>query len=69
MALSARVTDVPSHVVSAAARAPLPVPHAVHAPRGEVRLCVAVPMAAAGEYTQQYETLELMPEEAIKVRP
>ncbi|KAI8475228.1 MAG: phosphatidylinositol 3 and 4-kinase-domain-containing protein [Monoraphidium minutum] len=77
MALSTRVADVPGHVVSAAPRPhALPVAHAVlahAAPREAARLvraCVAVAQQAHDadlqqQQQQQYETLELMPEEPI----
>lgn len=53
-------------------RAPLPVPHVHHArdmPRCRMIIKIAVPHAAATtDVRQQYETLEVMPEEAIQVR-
>lgn len=72
MALS-RVADVPSHVLAPAAalRAPLPVAHVVHhhAHSQHVRMVLAVPHAtSSADVCQQYDTLEVMPEEAIKVR-
>jgi hypothetical protein len=71
MALSnMRVAEVPSHVAAAArAVAPLPVAPVHHAP--PVRLVLAVPSPAADAcppQQPQYEVLEVMPEDEIRVR-
>jgi hypothetical protein len=74
MALS-RVAEVPSHVVSAGrAAAPLPVAPVLHHPHA-LRLQLAVPLPTAADacppaapQQQQYEVLEVMPEDEIQVR-
>jgi len=71
MALSTRVAEAP---VVVAARPVVAHPHPLHHHANAVRLVLAVPQAHAAtaevvqSQAQEYETLEVMPEEAIKVR-